>query len=419
MTNYIILALCIIILLSYLFDITSRFSKIPSIILLILLGILIRFISESTGLIMPNLEPLLPVFGTLGLIMIVMDASLDITIERGKKRLIIRSVLAAFFLFALFSTILSLFLVQRGLNIRDALLNSIPLSIISSAVAIPSAGNLNNKDKEFIVYESSLSDIIGIIVFDYILIHRGSLGSGLIHFTLNGLLTVIIAIIITLILAALLHKINYHINYVIIMTGVILVFVLAKISNLPALFIVLVFGLTLSNNKLAEHTFIKQFIDFDKFSKDINSFRKILSELTFIVRSFFFILFGYYTSLEGLFSLTTIMVSFFITAGIFLLRWLFFRFVLKIPSGPLIFFAPRGLITILLFLSIPAGSRIPLISEEVITLVIFITIIFLAYGNIMLRKDREQPDTERTKKVNILETNEILNKPAMPDQENG
>jgi len=40
MTNYIILVLCIIVILSYLFDITSKYSKIPGVILLIGLGIL-------------------------------------------------------------------------------------------------------------------------------------------------------------------------------------------------------------------------------------------------------------------------------------------------------------------------------------------------------------------------------------------
>ncbi len=41
MTNYIITALCVIIILAYFFDITSKFSKIPGVILLILLGMAI------------------------------------------------------------------------------------------------------------------------------------------------------------------------------------------------------------------------------------------------------------------------------------------------------------------------------------------------------------------------------------------
>ena len=42
------------------------------------------------------------------------------------------------------------------------------LAIISSAIAIPSAQSLDQKSREFIIYESSLSDIIGVIVFNFV-----------------------------------------------------------------------------------------------------------------------------------------------------------------------------------------------------------------------------------------------------------
>jgi hypothetical protein len=57
---------------------------------------------------------------------------------------------------------------------------------------------------------------------------------------------------------------------------------------------------------------------------------------------------------------------------------------------PLVFFGPRGLITILLFISIPQVSRIPFINEEVITIVILMTIILMTVGNMMSRG--EKPD---------------------------
>lgn len=85
MTNYIIIALCIIIILSYFFDITSKYTKIPGVLLLILLGILVRFIVNKTGFFIPNMEPVLPVIGTLGLILIVMEASLDLKLKKEKK----------------------------------------------------------------------------------------------------------------------------------------------------------------------------------------------------------------------------------------------------------------------------------------------------------------------------------------------
>jgi hypothetical protein len=388
MTNYIILFLCVIVILSYIFDITSKYSRIPGVIFLIVLGMGMQMIVKATALDIPNLKPVLPVIGTLGLIMIIMEASLDLKLEKRKKSLIIKSISAAIILFAAFTTAFSYILVQfLDFSVRDSLLNGIPLGIISSAVAIPSAVALNPDEKEFIVYESSFSDIIGIIVFDFILINQTSIGLGLLNLAVGSIITIIIALITTSILAILLHKIYYHVNYVIIMTTVVMVYMVAKISHLPALLLVLTFGLILSNHKLLEHTIVKRFVDFGKFRNDLDSFKKILVELTFLVRSFFFIMFGYYTKIEGIFNWNNILTAILIVTGIFFLRMIFLKQVLKMPLVPLLFFTPRGLITILLFLSIPLVSKIPLISEEVVTLVILFTMVPLIIGN-MIHKNK-------------------------------
>ena len=384
MTNYIILALCVIIILSYLFDISSRYSRIPGIILLIGLGIALQLISLSTGLSIPNLKPILPVIGTLGLVMIVLDASLDLKLEKKKSRVLINTVSSALVLLVLVVTAGSLVLVKVfGHTPIYAVLNMIPLGIISSAAAIPSAEGLSSKEKEFIVYESSFSDILGIMAFDFILLGQSEMNLGVGNFLIAGFLTIVIAAVTTVGLAWLLHKANYHVNYVIIMTFVVLVYVLAELYHLPALLLVLVFGLALSNNRIVENTFISRYIEFGKFNRDLNAFRRILGELTFLVRSFFFIIFGYYTSVEGVFYPENLITAFIITAGILLIRWLFFYYILRIKSLPLVLFAPRGLITILLFLSIPAAYMIPEINTEVITLVILMTLLAMMLGNII------------------------------------
>ena len=384
MTNYIILALCVIIILSYLFDISSRYSRIPGIILLIGLGIALQLISLSTGFNIPNLKPILPVIGTLGLVMIVLDASLDLKLEKKKSRVLINTVSSALVLLVLVVTAGSLVLVKVfGHTPIYAVLNMIPLGIISSAAAIPSAEGLSSKEKEFIVYESSFSDILGIMAFDFILLGQSEMSVGVGNFLIAGFMTIVIAAVTTVGLAWLLHKANYHVNYVIIMTFVVLVYVLAELYHLPALLLVLVFGLALSNNRIVENTFISRYIEFGKFNRDLNAFRRILGELTFLVRSFFFIIFGYYTSVEGVFYPENLITAFIITAGILLIRWLFFYCILRIKSLPLVLFAPRGLITILLFLSIPAAYMIPEINTEVITLVILMTLLAMMLGNII------------------------------------
>lgn len=383
MTNYVILILCIIVILSYIFDISSKYSRIPGVIFLIFLGIAIQLLVSTLNVRIPNIQPVLPVIGTLGLIMIVLEASLDLKLEKRKKGLIINSISSALVLFIVFTSSLAFFLVEiKGYPIRDSILNSIPLGIISSAVAISSSIHLKPSEKEFVIYESSFSDIIGIIIFDFILLSQGSVGQGIAGMGIKSILTVAIALITTLILAVMLHKITFHVNYVIIMTSIVMVYVLAKMYHMPALLLVLIFGMVLSNNHLLENNLVRRYVDFNKFRSDVRSFRTILTELTFIIRSFFFIIFGFYANIRGLLDWRNILTAGLITAGILFLRMLYFRLVINTSLIPLLFFAPRGLITILLFISIPEASRISFISEEVFTLVILFTIFVLMIGNI-------------------------------------
>lgn len=418
MTTYIILTLCILIILAYIFDITSKYSRIPGVIFLIALGIGIQMLGQFTKIQIPNLKPVLPVIGTLGLILIILEASLDLKIQKRKKVLIVKSISSAFFLFAAFTAVFAFAMVHFfGYNLRDSILNGIPLGIISSAVAIPSAIFLNPDQKEFVVYESSFSDIFGILLFDFLLIGQATIIGGIFNFVYSTAITLAIAIVTTSILAILLHKIKYHVHYVIIMTSVVLVYVLAELSHLPALLLLITFGMVLSNNKLLENTFIRKFVDFRKFSDDLDIFKRMLGEFTFLVRSFFFIIFGYYTQVTGLFSLNNILTALAVTTFIFFLRLIFIKLVLRMPALPLLLFMPRGLITILLFLSIPAASRIELISEEVITLVILLTILILMIGNIIFKKEKiaeetDSPDygmvSEETLRLRDLESKRLL-----------
>lgn len=166
MTYYILLTLCLIILISYTFEVSGKFSKIPGVILLMLLGIAMRYLSIHFGLNIPDISVLLPIMGTMGLILIVLEGSLDLTITSDKRSLIVKSMASAITLFISFILIFAAILhIFYGYPFRTSIVNAIPFGIISSAVAIPSSVNLSKEDKEFVVYESSISDIVGILFF--------------------------------------------------------------------------------------------------------------------------------------------------------------------------------------------------------------------------------------------------------------
>jgi Kef-type K+ transport system membrane component KefB len=386
MTYYLLIALCVIILIAYIFEITSKYTKVPGVILLIITGLAANYLLEYFNIAVPNLSGLLPLMGTLGLILIVLEGSLDLTLRKEKKWLIVGSINSALWLFIIFEAIFAFVLVKfYDIPLDVAILNTIPIGIISSAVAIPSAMALKSDDREFIVYESSFSDIVGILAFDFILINSGSIGRGLLGFGLEFILTIVISVVVTAGLAYILHKITHHVKYVIITTVVVLVYALAKLIHMPSLLVVLIFGLILNNNHLFKNKFSDKLVDFKSFNSDLNSFKHITGELTFVVRSFFFIIFGYYTSILDILNLDNLMLASIVSASIFILRALFFRFILRIPMNPLMFFAPRGLITILLFLSIPYNKLLPFMTQGLVTQIIFLTILMMTFGNVFLK----------------------------------
>jgi potassium/hydrogen antiporter len=398
MTYYLLIALCIIIIIAYIIEITGKHTKIPGVILLILTGIGINYFLAYLDIHIPDLSGLLPVMGTIGLILIVLEGSLDLTISAKKKHVIITSVSAAILLFVAFVAISTLILVKiLNFPLIPSLINTIPLGVISSAVAIPSAAGLHSDTREFITYESSISDIIGILAFDFILYRYSSIGQGILGFTFDLIITIIAAVLLSAGLAILLHKISHHVKYVIITTVIVLVYSLARLVHMPSLVVVLVFGLVMNNSHLFKNSYSQKFVDFSNFISNLKSFKHITGEFTFIVRSFFFVMFGYYTSVSDLINLRNLLLAMGISGLIFILRALYFKLVLRMPLKPLVFFAPRGLITILLFLSIPDNQLLPLMNKGLITQVIFISILLMSFGNIIfIGKRKEMSSSSHT-----------------------
>jgi cell volume regulation protein A len=140
MTVSIIITLSLLILLAYVFDISASKTKIPSVILLLMLGFGVKLISTHLDIDIPNLNPILPILGTIGLILIVLEGSLELEINKSKLSLIFHSSIIAFLplLIVSFGTAYYLY-TYENISFKIALANAIPIGIISSAIAIPSA----------------------------------------------------------------------------------------------------------------------------------------------------------------------------------------------------------------------------------------------------------------------------------------
>lgn len=389
----ILISLCSLLLLAYVFDISSSKTKIPSVILLISLGYAVKQVSIWFDIKITDLTPILPVLGTIGLILIVLEGSLDLELNKSKLPTIRKSTVIALVPMILNSFGLALaFQYYGNTTLKIGLANAIPFAIISSAIAIPSARNLVSKNKEFITYESSLSDIFGVLFFNFITLNDFINSKSVGFFLLQLIIMLLVSFLATLSLSFFLKKITHHIKFIPIILMIILIYAISKEYHLPALIFILLFGLSLGNfDELRSYKFIQQFHSMN-FDNEFHKFRELTTEMAFLIRALFFLLFGFLIETSEISNTETILWALSITVSIFALRFIFLK-IFKLKSSPLLFIAPRGLITILLFFSIPVGQTLVLANKSLIIQVIFLTALVMMFG-LMKHKKNETENTE-------------------------
>lgn len=387
-----LIAICILLLFAYVFDISASRTKIPSVILLLVLGWAVRHSSTMFDFTLPDLTPILPILGTIGLILIVLEGSLEVELNASKLPIVRRASLLALLPMLVFSFGLAFVLQYLGnVPFKIGLANAIPFAVISSAIAIPSAQNLRSDQKEFVTYETSLSDIFGVIFFNFITLNDDIDAPSIGHFFLELFIVLAISFVATISLAFLLSKIKHHVKFLPIIIIILLIYAISKIYHLPALIFILLFGLFLGNlNELKRFEFIQK-LQPDILNHEVHKFQEITAEAAFLVRALFFLLFGYLIETAELLNTATIAWAIAISLGIFVSRAIFLL-AFKIPLQPLLFLAPRGLITILLFLSIPLSQTCTLVSKSLVIQVIIISALMMMFG---LMAHKTEPEEEK------------------------
>lgn len=392
MTTAIIITFCTLLLISYFFDLTSSRTKIPSVILLLALGWFVRQSTNFFGIELPDFSPILPIIGSIGLILIVLEGSLELDLNRSKISLIKKSFFGAIIpLLGLAFLFTYLFHHFGYFPIKDSLLNAIPLCIISSAIAIPSVRNLKAEHKEFVIYESSISDIFGVIFFNFIFFNRYINIQSFGNFGLELLVEIVISLIATVVLAFLLSKIKTKIKFVPIILLVILIYEISKIYHLPALIFILMFGLSIGNiEKAKKYKWMERF-RLDILIKEVKKFKELTIEATFLIRSLFFLVFGYLIEIREVINLDSLKWAAVIVGIIFIFR-LVQLLISKLPLIPLLFVSPRGLITILLFLAITPSNQILLVNRSLIIQVILLSSLIMMFGLMITKKHIKKLD---------------------------
>jgi NhaP-type Na+/H+ or K+/H+ antiporter len=377
----VIISLSLLVIMSYLFDILARRSRIPSVLLLLTVGIILRLVGSHLNIAFLNSRMYLELFGIIGVILIVLEATLELSLTRAKLPVIKKSLASAVLVF-LASSLLIALVIKLVLNapFQSCFVNAVPLAVISSAIVIPSVCNLGTDKKEFMVYEATFSDIIGIMIFNFAI--QKSLWSASSLFSFAGNLTVIslISAVCSLLLLLFIDKIAGHNKFFLLLSILFLVYSLGELFRLSSLLLILVFGLTLSNVNLIVRGPIKRYLNPYKLNYELRQLKLITSESAFVIRTFFFVLFGYSIHLAYLLNREIILLGSLIMVMIFTVRYFHLKYIARVSLFPELFIAPRGLITIILYYSIPQQFVLKRFGEGVLFFVILVSSLIMMAG---------------------------------------
>jgi len=309
-----------------------------------------------------------------------MEGSLELELNQSKKGVIKKSFLVALLpLIALAFLLAFAFNYFGDVSYKTGLVNAIPFCVISSAIAIPSVRSVSAADKEFIIYDSSLSDILGVLFFNFVSLNEVIDTESFVHFGFQIVLIVIISFAAVLGLSFLLSRISHHISYTPIILLVILIYAISKEFHLSSLIFILVFGLFLGNlNQLKHFRWIEKF-GLEKLDKEIARFKDITIEATFLIRALFFILFGFLIQADDVLNVSTLPWAVGITVGTILIRWGVLKY-LRLSSPALLWVVPRGLITVLLFLSIASSESISFVNKSLVLQTILLSVLTMMIG---------------------------------------
>jgi Sodium/hydrogen exchanger family len=388
-TYTILFAVCGLIILSYLFSILNRLTRVPSVLLLLGTGILLRYLSDTAGLPFYIPPTVVEFLGTIGLIMIVLEAGLDLSITKDKLPLIASSFFSALVIFVVSSVAVALILYWwvPDTPIINCVVYAIPLSIVSSAVVLPSVHHLGHAKKEFLIYEASFSDIIGIMVFNFFTEGQEFGLQEFAWFCGNVIFAVILSVAVCFGLMWLMIKNKIEIKFFLAFAVLIVIYVGGKMMHLPSLITILMFGLVISNWRLIKWKPLKSYFTDENVDVEVHLLKSITAESSFLIRTFFFVIFGFGIGLAYFQNIKVLELGGIIVAALMALRFVYLRIVHKYDLLPELFYFPRGLITILLFYKIPDWQRIEAFDEGVLFFVILATGFILMFGALMY-KDR-------------------------------
>lgn len=224
----------------------------------------------------------------------------------------------------------------------------------------------------------------------------------------NILFTLLISAVVCYGLIILFQKIKSETKLFLFIAILMIIYSIGKKLELSSLIMILFFGMILKNPKLFFRGPLAKHLQHDVLSDIYKNFKVVTRESAFVVRTFFFVIFGLSLVLSSLFNLQVLFISLLILIFMYGFRWVFTRIFLGKNMYPEAFISPRGLITVLLFYAIPEEYLSADFEEGILLFVILFTAIIMAVALIKHSK---------TKVTDIVETPELAGGEEVDDSE--
>jgi len=391
MTHYhTIILLGALAVLAFLWDMLSRRTRIPTVIFLLLTGMALRIAATHFDLPVPPFEGALQVIGSIGLVFIVFEGAMDLELTRERKGLILQAFISALSILVLTAwAIATIYHNLVEVSWHRAWVNALPLAIISSSVAIPSSRSLDSHRREFVVYESTFSDILGILLFNFILAHSVLDAASFTGLGWDIIWVTALSAVATASLLYLVAKTEAASKFTLLFALLVLAYAVGKLAHLPTLLLIFALGICLNNARLLPLPLVNTSSAARRLRQELRILKRLTGEGSFLLRTYFFVLFGFSMRLVSLGEARTLGIGLLILATLLGVRAAFLFLLLRRVPLPEALMAPRGLITVLLFYSIPEGIVMPVVGQDVILVVILGSTLLMAIG---LQINKKQQD---------------------------
>jgi hypothetical protein len=209
-----------------------------------------------------------------------------------------------------------------------------------------------------VIYESSFSDIVGVLVFYAALGSQGDPGGFALELFGGGAVSVVVALVASIGLYVLINKMEGHVRFLPLLAGLVCLYAAGKALRLSPLIFVLVAGLVIGNPHLLDRIPRLKRLHSPTYDDTVRAFKGIVAELTFAAKALFFVLLGYWTDVSALVDPLAWGVAAGCVGFVFASRRLLLRVLRVDDAASLTWIAPRGLITVLLFLAAMQGGAL-------------------------------------------------------------